>query len=91
MQIYKDSSMICIFLYSFFNLSNIIQLIEYAQIKENRMISKGSIIAKHYIIIFLYFYYYYYYYYFPDTNFGLYKSYPLTEISSSRFVRKGIQ
>jgi hypothetical protein len=45
--------MICIFLYLFIcYLTNLIPLIEYAQIKENQMISKGSIIPKHYIIIF---------------------------------------
>jgi hypothetical protein len=50
-------------------LTNIIPLIEYAQLKENQMISKGSIIPSHYIIIFIYLYYYYY---FSDTKFRLY-------------------
>jgi hypothetical protein len=74
MQIYKNSSMICIFLYLFICcLTNIVPLIEYAQIKENQVISNGSIILKPYTIIFIHLYHYY----FSDTNFGLYKSYPL--------------
>jgi hypothetical protein len=63
MQTYKNSSMIYIFLYLFICcLINIIPLIEYAQIKENQVISNGSIILKPYTIIFIYLYHYYYYY-----------------------------
>jgi hypothetical protein len=40
-------------------LTNIIPLIQYVQIKENQIISKGSIIPKHYIIIFIYLYHYF--------------------------------
>jgi hypothetical protein len=88
---YKISSMICIFLYLFICcLTNIIPLTEYAQIKQNQMISKGSIIPSHYNYIYLY-HYYYYYYYFPDTKiWALQVLPPLKEISSSRFVRKKI-
>jgi hypothetical protein len=61
-------------------LTNIIPLIEYAQIKENQIISKALLHVFIYFIIFILY------------NFlGLYKSYPLTIISSSRFVRKRIQ
>jgi hypothetical protein len=73
--------MICIFLYLFIScLTNIIPLIEYAQIKENQVISNGFIILKPNTIIFIhlyhhhhrrrhhhhhhYYYYYYYYYYY---------------------------
>jgi hypothetical protein len=70
MQTHKNSSMICIFLHLFIcYLTNIIPLTEYAQIKQNQMISKGSIISSHYIIIFIHLYRYYYYY-FHDTIFG---------------------
>jgi hypothetical protein len=42
-----------------FYLTNIIPLIEYAQRREDQLIPKGSIIPKHYIIIFIYLYHYY--------------------------------
>ena len=43
----------CTFLYLFVGyLTNLIPLIEYAQIKENQVISNGYIILKPYIIIF---------------------------------------
>jgi hypothetical protein len=71
MQKYKNLNMRCIFLYLFICcLTNIIPLIEYAQIKENQVNSNGSIILKAYTIIFIHLYHYYY---FPDTNFGLYR------------------
>jgi hypothetical protein len=59
----------CILHYLFIGLlTNLTLLIEYAQRKENQIISKGSIILKHPLIrIFNFFSY---------TNFGLYKSYP---------------
>jgi hypothetical protein len=44
-------------------LTNIISLIEYAQIKENQVISNGSIILKPYTIILIHLYHYYYYYF----------------------------
>lgn len=58
----------CIFLYLFIcYLTNIIPLIEYAQLKENQIISKGSINSQNTkIIIFIYLYRFY------DTIFGLY-------------------
>jgi hypothetical protein len=64
----KVISMRCIFLYLFIcYLTNIIPLIEYAQLKENQIISKGSINSQNTkIIIFIYLYHFY------DTIFGLY-------------------
>jgi hypothetical protein len=61
MQSYKNSSMICIFLYLFICcLTNIILLTEYAQIKQNQTITKGSIILKHQLInISIYLFYYF--------------------------------
>jgi hypothetical protein len=68
----KIISMRCTFLYLFIcYLTNIISLIEYAQIKENQMIPKGSIIPRHYIIIFIYLYHYYF---FLIQIFGLYRT-----------------
>jgi hypothetical protein len=63
----KIISMRCILLYLFIgHLVNLILLIEYAQRKENQIISKGSIILKHLVIsIFIL-------YFFSYTNFGLY-------------------
>jgi hypothetical protein len=61
MQIYKNSDMICIFLYLFICcLTNIVPLIEYAQIKENQVISNGSIILKPHTIIFIHLYHYFF-------------------------------
>jgi hypothetical protein len=57
--------MICIFLYLFICcLTDITPLIEYAQIKENQVLSNGSIILRPYTIIFIHLYHYYYYSYF---------------------------
>jgi hypothetical protein len=52
----QEPDMECTFLYLFIcYLTNIISLIEYAQGKENKIISKGSIIPKHPLInIFIY-------------------------------------
>jgi hypothetical protein len=62
MQTYKNSSMICIFfLYLFICcLTYIIPLIEYAKIKEDKVISNYSIILKPYTIIFINLYHYFF-------------------------------
>jgi hypothetical protein len=62
-----------------FYLTNIIPLIEYAQRREDQLIPKGSIIPKHYIIIFIYLYDYYIFLY---KFWALQILPPLTEISS---------
>jgi hypothetical protein len=54
------------------------------------MISKGSIITSHYIIILL-FIYFVIIIFFLNKFWALQMLPPLIEISSSRFVRKGIQ
>jgi hypothetical protein len=53
----------CTFLYLFVcYLTNIISLIEYAQGKENQIISKGSIIPKHPLVnIYIYLFYYFFF------------------------------
>ena len=82
---YQNLSMIFIFLYLFiYYLSTLIPLIECAQRKGNRIIPKTILYKYMCLFILLIFLTY--------TNFrALQILPPLTEISSPRFIRKGIQ
>jgi hypothetical protein len=74
----------CIFFIYLFYLHNLMPLVEYA--KRNKKEFKES--PKH-LVINLFIYSFYFFFLIPILGFT--NPTPLTEISSSRFVRKGIQ